>query len=85
MAIDNEHPDDYPRSLKHEDVRERKRAMLDQPHVLPLVEYANKLADMDRGGVRGGLVMPKHIVSYSTDGGLRPGALCSDCKAVGGS
>ena len=53
--------------------------------VFEFSKYANKLADMDRGGVRGGLVMPKHIVSYSTDGGLRPGALCSDCKAVAGS
>ena len=45
------HADDYPRSMRDPDVRERRRSMLNELHVAPLVEYANELASMGRGEV----------------------------------
>ena len=36
--------DDAPRSLRFPDVRERRRAMLDLPHIAPLTAYAAELA-----------------------------------------
>ena len=36
-------PDDAPRSLRDPDVRQRRRALLDRPHMKPLNEYVAKL------------------------------------------
>jgi hypothetical protein len=39
--------DDYPRSMRDEGVRRRRRAMLHQPHIVTLTEYAAKLRGRD--------------------------------------
>ena len=39
------HPDDYPRSMREEGVRLRRRAMLTEPHVAPLTRFAQQLRD----------------------------------------
>jgi len=39
------HPDDYPRSMRDEGVRLRRRAMLTEPHVVPLTRFAQQLRD----------------------------------------
>ena len=39
--------DDSPRSLRDLAVRERRKAMLNLPHVAPLTAYAAKLRDSD--------------------------------------
>ncbi len=41
--------DDYPRSMRDAGVRERRKLMLREPHVLPLTTYVEKLRE--RGGV----------------------------------
>jgi hypothetical protein len=42
-------PDDSPRSMRAPEVRARRKAMLDQPHVAPLTAFAAKLRE--RGSV----------------------------------
>lgn len=39
------HPDDYPRSMRDEGVRLRRRAMLTEPHVEPLTRFVQQLRD----------------------------------------
>jgi hypothetical protein len=48
MQID---PDDYPRSMRDIAVRQRRRAMLDLPHMGPLVAYVEQLRSCGRGEV----------------------------------
>jgi hypothetical protein len=43
------HPDDYPRSMRDEGVRERRRLLLNDPHIAPLTAYAAKLRE--RGSI----------------------------------
>ena len=45
------HPDDYARSMRRADVRERRRAMLKCPRIAPLTVYAAELRSMNRGDV----------------------------------
>jgi hypothetical protein len=44
-------PDNAPRSLGDPEVRARRRAMLNDPHMLPLTEYVAGLREQDRGEV----------------------------------
>ena len=44
-------PDDGPRSLRDRGVRERREALLDQPHVRALTQYVRALRKQNRGEV----------------------------------
>jgi hypothetical protein len=46
------HQDDYPRSMRDPEVRQRRRAMLSQPHIAPLADYAKRLRDRLQGEVQ---------------------------------
>lgn len=46
------HPDDYPRSMRDPEVRQRRRAMLSRPHIAPLADYATSLRARLQGEVQ---------------------------------
>jgi len=58
--------DDYPRSMRDPAVRERRRAMLGEPHIVPLTAYAAKLRQ------RGSIEVPEFD---PFDGGIHAQAL----------
>ena len=43
-TIEHTHPDDAPRSLQYEDVRKRRRDMLEDAHIAPLTRYVEQLS-----------------------------------------
>jgi len=52
LPSDNhEHVDDAPRSMRYEDVRERRKAMLREPHMEVLTTYVERLQDRQIGFV----------------------------------
>jgi uracil-DNA glycosylase len=51
FSFANVSSDDRPRSMRDADVRKRRRAMLDEPHIRPLTAYAAELRKRGHGEV----------------------------------
>jgi uracil-DNA glycosylase len=45
------HPDDHPRSMRDAPVRERRKSMLNQPHIVPLTAFAARIRRSGLGQV----------------------------------